>query len=375
MSALKRPEFHSLLLTRVRLLTEDAVGLTFLIPDERIDDYRFLPGQYLTLRADIDGADVRRCYSIASAQQENRRLEVGIKRVENGVFSNYACGLSAGAQMQVMTPQGNFIAKPGGRHSYLVVAAGSGITPCLSIIKSILQAEPLTQFSLVYGNCSTSSIMFADDIKALKDKYMERLSVIHIMSRERQDTEIFNGRIDAAKLARLHQLGMLGQGAWDAAFCCGPAQMIDALVPALQAIGVEPADIKNELFLTENSAVNSPAIKPQSAATEAVTVRPESAANNTQSVEACIRVDGSEKSITMTGRDETVLQAANRQGLDLPFSCAGGMCCTCRCKLVEGEVTMDANFSLAEWEVEAGFILACQARASSEKLVLDFDAF
>lgn len=369
-----------MLLTRVRLLTDDAVALTFLVPEERVDDYRFLPGQYLTLRAEINGVDVRRCYSIASAQQDEKRLEVGIKRVENGLFSSYACALSAGETMQVMTPQGSFIAEPGGSHNYLILAAGSGITPCLSIIKSILQAEPMTRISLVYGNSHTDSIMFANDIKALKDKYMERLSVIHMMSRERQDTELFNGRIDADKLARLHELGMLGQGPWDAAFCCGPAQMIDAVLPALETIGVERSNIKHELFVSDNSPTSStghsPVTKQQGVAQRSGDPGSESlSAEKSELVQASIHVDGSEKLISISGRDETVLQAAHRQGLDLPFSCAGGMCCTCRCKLLQGQVTMDANFSLADWEVEAGFILACQARASSEKLVLDFDAF
>ena len=366
MPALKRPEFHSLLLTRVRLLTEDAVGLTFLVPDELLDAYRFVPGQYLTLRAEIEGRDVRRCYSIASAQQDSNRLEVGIKRVENGLFSNYACGLSAGINLEVMTPQGNFVAEPGGRHNYLVVAAGSGITPCLSIIKTVLQSEPQTQITLLYGNSTSTSIMFADDIKALKDKFVDRLSVIHVLSRERQDAELFNGRISVEKLRSLHELGILGSAPWDAAYCCGPEEMISDIKPALESIGIDESNIKHELFLSQQ---DSQAPAPATRAAPAASV-------NTveDSVSALIRVDGRERSITLAGRDETVLQAANRQGLDLPFSCAGGMCCTCRCKLLEGEVTMDANFSLAEWEVKEGYVLACQARATSEELVLDFDA-
>lgn len=370
MSALKRPEFHSLLLTRVRLLTGDSVGLTFCIPDNLVEHYRFHPGQYLTLRARLQGEDVRRCYSIASASQDEQKLEVGIKRVAGGVFSSYACELSAGINLQVMTPQGSFVAETGGTHQYLVLAAGSGITPCLSILKSVLAAEPDSRIALIYGNRDTASIMFADDLKALKDRYMDRLSVVHILSRERQDTELLNGRIDAEKLSRLHALGMLGPGLWDAAYCCGPQQLIDAVVPALQTIGIDQTNIKRELFFTDSEAL---AVTRQS--TDVDGVETATGTNRlSDAKQALIRIDGAEKQITLTGRDETVLQAATRQGIDLPFSCTGGMCCTCRCKLVEGQVTMDANFSLADWEVDAGFVLACQARAGSDRLVLDFDA-
>ena len=371
MPALKRPEFHSLFLTRVRLLTSDSVGLTFHIPDNLLDNYRFVAGQYLTLQAELQGEDVRRCYSIASAVQDGQKLEVGIKRVAGGVFSSYACELSAGANMQVMTPQGSFMAETGGVHQYLVIAAGSGITPCLSIIKSVLAAEPESRIALVYGNRDSTSIMFADDIKVLKDKYLERLSVVHILSRESQDTELLNGRIDADKLSRLHALGMLGTGSWDAAFCCGPQQMIDAVVPALQAIGIDESNIKRELFVTGSAVEGSTAHQPTVAGYNAADG---ASPAGEDTIQANVRIDGTEKQITLAGREETVLQAASRQGVDLPFSCTGGMCCTCRCKLLEGEVTMDANFSLADWEVEAGFVLACQARAGSDRLVLDFDA-
>jgi len=372
MPALRKPEFHELLLTRVRLLTDDAVGLTFLVPEELAGHYSFVPGQYLTLRATVNGVDVRRCYSISSGIDENRRLEVGIKAVEGGLFSNYACGLSAGTTLQVMTPQGNFVAPIGGTHHYLLVAAGSGITPCLSIIKSVLKREPESRATLLLGNRTVASIMFAEDLKALKDRYVERFSVVHMLSDERLDGEIFSGRIDAGKIESLASAGMLGSADWDAAFCCGPETMLDAIEPALASIGVPAAQIHRELFLTQTT--------PNTTSVQSGNAAPESGAGNQASpttsdvVTVNIRIDGSDKHIELNGQQETVLQAANRAGLDLPFSCTGGMCCTCRCKMLEGKVTMDANFSLAKWEVEAGFILACQARAESDHLTLDFDA-
>lgn len=387
MSTLKRPQFNELLLTRVRLLTEDSVGLTFLVPPELVDDYPFTPGQYLTLRATVDGIDLRRCYSIASGVDDKRRLEVGIKAVPGGLFSNYACGLSAGVAMQVMTPQGNFNAPIGGKHRYLLVCAGSGITPCLSIIKSVLKAESESRITLLFGNQTINRIMFADDIKKLKDRYLERFSVIHMLSREQLDADLFAGRIDSNKIEKLAATGMLGGAGWDAAYCCGPEAMLDSITPALESLGLPAANIHRELFVLPDSDTGvSPLLsKQQGTATEVLTA--DAAGNRgddssqsageaqlAETVTAKIRVDGSEKQITVNGRDETVLQAAARQGLDLPFSCTGGMCCTCRCKLLEGKVSMDANFSLAKWEVEAGFVLACQSRAESTQLTLDFDA-
>jgi len=389
----RQPGFHGLLLSKIRLLTDDSVALTFLVPESLREEYRFLPGQYLTLRANVDGEDLRRSYSIASASQNGDRLEVGIRRVAGGRFSNWACTLSAGISMDVMTPQGNFVAELEATQSeevtsrsdlpvntesangkqYLLIAAGSGITPCLSIIKSVLQEETETSITLVYGNRNSDSIMFVDDLKALKDRYTDRFSVIHVLSRERMDSPLLQGRIDSEKLQRFSDLKLISDKPWHSAYCCGPEAMTDDVVEWLSDNkGLSPEQVHRELFMVAGSQQSQNVPKSVQDG-DAVLGVGESNDVDPGELVVTIRIDGSERQVPVRGVSETILQAADRSGLDLPFSCAGGMCCTCRCKVMSGAVTMDANYSLAKWEVEAGYVLACQSRHSDGELVLDFD--
>lgn len=366
------PKFHPLDVTHVRSLTTDAVAVTFAVPSTLFEDYVFQPGQYLTLRATIDGVDERRSYSICSAASRSETgdsfLEVGIKHVPDGVFSSYAQTLEVGQTLQVMTPQGRFVIEPVESQNVLLIAAGSGITPCLSMLKSLLQSDADSHATLLYGNRSLDTIMFRDDLAALKDQYTERLSLLHVLSRERQDATVLNGRIDAAKIRTLHKAGLINSLAAKGIYCCGPQAMIDSVTDALQGLGTPLERVHTELFTTLDNAsarqVSSPSLQSQQQTTAA------------EVTGAAVKIifDGSERTIQVDAAAETVLQAATRSGLDLPFSCQGGMCCTCRCKVASGEVAMDVNFSLAQWEIDAGFTLACQARPVSDSLVLDFDA-
>jgi len=336
----------------------DSVAVSFVVPDELRSDYQFLPGQYLTLRADIDGDDIRRSYSICS-HHHARTLEVGIKRVEDGRFSNFASKLKTGDSLQVMTPEGRFTAEIGGQHNFLLIAAGSGITPCLSIAKSVLQDEPNSTITLLYGNHDTSTIMFRDDIDNLKNLYTERFMLTHLLSSEKQDADILNGRISAEKLKSFDESNLLDFATFDAIYICGPQEMTDNCKQGLQELGVSKDQIKFELFTAADS-ISRKSTKPKRRLDENDTGTP-----------VTVIFDGAERLVQV--KDETVLEAAQRAGLDLPFSCAGGMCCTCRCKVMSGKTAMDLNFSLADWEIEAGFTLACQTRPTTDNVVLDFD--
>ncbi|MEE9315236.1 MAG: 2Fe-2S iron-sulfur cluster-binding protein [Rhizobiaceae bacterium] len=350
------PRFHDLTITAIRPQTADGVALTFGVPDKLAEEFEFIPGQYLTLRAIVGGEDIRRAYSICSAD-DAAGLEVGIKRVEGGAFSNFAAELNVGDSIQIMTPQGQFTAEIGGAHNYLLLASGSGITPCLSIAKSVLAHEPESTITLIYGNTRTQTMMFREDINALKDRYTERLQVVHVLSREQQGVDFLNGRLNGEMVKALNDRGLISPSDYDAAYLCGPQEMIEEATASLKELGMKTDAIKFELFTSEG-------------APQPVVRRSTTPGNGTA---VTIIIDGVEKQITVDGSAETVLVAAQRQGLDLPFSCAGGMCCTCRCKVVEGESEMDVSYSLQEWEIEQGFTLACQTRPKGTSVTLDFD--
>ena len=357
------PRFHTLEIAAVRNETPDAVAITFAIPEDSRDAFAFLPGQYLTLRAEVDGEDMRRSYSICSALGETGHRTVGVKRIEDGRFSSFAQTLKAGDRIEVMPPQGRFTAQIGGDHDYLLLAAGSGITPCLSIAKSVLAGEPDSTVTLLYANRNSASVMFRDDLNDLKDRYTTRFTLLHVMDEETQDVEIMNGRLDAEKLESLADLRVIDPKSADAIYICGPEPMIRSASSALANLGVDEDRIKFELFTP------APGAKPATAKTNGAAVN---GAKHGASVE--IILDGARRTIEVDAGQDTVLTAAMKAGLDLPYSCAGGMCCTCRCRIVEGAATMDENFSLEPWEIEAGFTLSCQARPDTDRLVLDFDA-
>ncbi len=369
---MSRAQFHLLSISKTRELP-DGVAITFDIPDKLFSTFKYIPGQYVTLEASINNKIIRRTYSICSYHQDNC-LEIGIKRIEQGVFSNYALSLKPGDQLKVMPPEGRFIRpideqktddqKPA--HT-LLVAAGSGITPCLSIAKSVLADEKKSKITLLNGNKTINSIMFRADIAALKDDHTERFNVINMLSQEKQDIERFNGRISATAVRDLNADGLIIIGDFDNAYLCGPMDMVNSIRDTLLELGMQQEQVHTELFTTEkfDAAATNNAFQTQN------TIKHKNGAGQHQ---VTIMLDGLQTDINVDSSTDTVLSAAQSAGIDMPFSCAGGMCCTCRCKVLEGKAIMDANFSLADWEVEAGYMLACQARPSTDKLVLDFDS-
>lgn len=356
------PRFHPLKVAAITPETSEAVSIAFEVPADLAETFAFLPGQYLTLAADIDGAEARRSYSICSAPGE-KHLRVGVKKVADGRFSTFVNeGLAIGDTIRVMPPEGRFTSLKGERHDYLLIAAGSGITPMLSIAKTVLRHEPDSTITLVYGNRTSETIMFGEEIQDLKDRYLGRVSLIHLLSREKQDVDLMNGRIDGERIGELARRGVIAPLDADGVFLCGPGEMIDGVSETLRELGVDKDRIRFERF-TPAGGVPAPR-KPSQAATKVAE----------EGVAIEVVLDGVRRSFAMTREDDTVLDAAHRAGIELPYSCAGGMCCTCRCRVAEGSAEMKVNFSLEPWELEAGFTLACQSRPSSEKLVLDFDA-
>ena len=352
--------FHALTVASVTRDTRDAVLVSFEVPDELATAYAYQPGQHLTLRAVIDGQDLRRSYSICSSVRD-RRLRVGIKKVAGGQFSTWANEqLKPGMQLDVMPPMGTFHVPLAADHSrhYLGFAAGSGITPLFSIIKTTLETEPGSRFTLVYGNRASSTVMLRDELADLKDRFLQRLSIVHVMSREKQDLDLFNGRIDRAKCEALCRQ-WIPVADIDIAFICGPEAMMREVSSALQGLGLGKEQIRAELF-----AVGTPQRR-EGRRTVSASVSGE--------CEVTLVIDGRHQSFTMARDSVSLLDAGLAQGIDIRYACKGGICATCRCKVVEGRVDMDANHALEDYEIARGFVLSCQAFPASDKLVLDFD--
>jgi len=351
------PRFHDLRIAAIQPEAGDSIAVRFAVPDPLRDAYRFRPGRFLTLRAMIGGEDVRRSYSICSAPDDGA-LTVGIRRVEGGLFSTWACqALKPDGTLAVMTPDGRFgLPDVTGPRVIAAFAAGSGITPILSIMHDVLAREPHSRFFLFYGNRSTGSIMFRQQIEDLKDRYLSRLSVFHVLSREQQDVPALNGRLDADKLGVLLRT-VLPAALIDQALVCGPQPMIESLPGALTALGVEADRIHVERFTPSAGGRRAaPVVQPGTPPASVATV---------------IR-DGARFDIPVAA-NEALIDAAIRAGRDLPFACKGGMCCTCRAKVVEGQVEMAVNYSLEPWEIAAGFVLTCQSRPVTDRVVVDFD--
>ena len=353
-------KFYPLTVSKVKHETRDAVAISFDVPPELKDTFAYRQGQYLTLRAMIDGEEVRRSYSICSAVQDEQ-LRVAIKRCGGGAFSSWANdSLAPGVTLDVMPPSGNFNVPldAEARRHYLAFAAGSGITPILSIVKTTLRAEPESRFTIVYGNRASSTVIFRDELTDLKDQYMGRLRLVYVMSREQQDIELFNGRITEEKCSQFlrHWIDIRDI---DIAFICGPEDMMHGVSRSLQAAGLPKEQIRIELF-----AASSPTRerKPRSV---------ESAARHL--TEVTVIMDGSAASFTMEKDKESLLEAGLRAGLDMRYSCKGGVCSTCRCKVLDGEVEMDVNYALEDYEVARGFVLSCQSFPVTDKVVVDFD--
>lgn len=353
-------KFYPLTVAKVKHETRDAIAVTFAVPPELKQTFAYQQGQHLTLRALIDGEDVRRSYSICSAVQDEQ-LRVAIKRTPGGLFSTWANeSLQPGATLEVMPPMGHFNVplEPGSERHYLAFAAGSGITPILSIIKTTLQAEPKSRFTLVYGNRASSSVIFRDELTDLKDMYMGRLKLVYVMSREQQDIELFNGRITGEKCSAFLKHWIDIQDI-DVAFICGPEDMMHGVSKSLQDAGMAKEKIRIELF-----AASIPKHEHKPRKIEA------GAAHQT---EVTVIMDGSAASFTMDKDKESILDAGLRAGIDMRYSCKGGVCSTCRCKVVEGNVEMDVNYALEDYEVARGFVLSCQAFPITDKVIVDFD--
>jgi ring-1,2-phenylacetyl-CoA epoxidase subunit PaaE len=355
------PHFHRLTIAELRRETPDSVSIAFAVPEALKEAYRFAPGQNVTVKVELDGEEVRRCYSICSGLDDGE-LRIAVKKQEGGAFSSFANErLAPGQTLEVMTPSGNFTVPldPKAARLYLGVAAGSGITPLLSIIRTVLAREPRSRFFLLYGNRTTQSIMFRAALEELKDRFLDRLSVSHVLSREAQDVPMLSGRIDAAKLALfLRQIGPAAS--IDHAFICGPAALLDTAEHTLKTLGLAPERIHVERFTIDGEPPRR--ARPTEKATDARHVVAEAEA----------MLDGIRHRFPIR-EGETVIDAALNAGLELPYSCRGGMCCTCRARLVEGEVAMDVNYSLEAWELQAGYVLTCQSRPKTAKLALDYD--
>lgn len=359
--------FHDLRVARVSPEAAGSVAIAFSVPDDLVDRFDFQPGQYLTLRSKIDGADVRRNYSICSTHSHLRRkreLVVGIRPMEGGVFSNWAArSLKAGDTLSVMPPDGRFVSKRPRAMHRVAFAAGSGITPILSIMASTLEDQPESKFTLVYGNRSMNSVMFNEALQDLKDRFADRLTLIHILSRQAQEVDLLQGRIDGDKVRAIIAT-LLPVASMDEVFVCGPEAMIEVTQKALLDAGVPERQIYTERFTSPTLETLTPEARQAAAAS------PKPATGG--QVALTVVVDGKEHAIQMSPM-EHLLDVAMAAGLDLPFSCKGGVCATCRCKVTSGSVSMDKNFGLEPWETEKGFVLSCQARPTSDAVTISFD--
>jgi ring-1,2-phenylacetyl-CoA epoxidase subunit PaaE len=353
--------FHELAVKEVRRETNDCVSISFSIPAELKETFQYKQGQYITLRTHINAEEVRRSYSVCSSPLDNE-LRVAVKKVEQGMFSTYANEqLKKGDILDVMPPLGKFFTEltPDQSKQYTGFAAGSGITPLLSIIKTTLRTEPKSSFTLVYGNRNRHSIIFKEELEALKNLHMDRFRVIHILSREKTDAAINFGRIDADKCNELCNKN-LDINRTDEFFLCGPENMIFSVKEQLEKMGVDKKKIHFELFTT-------PGIK------QSAVVNRESPERAEVKSKITIKLDGISFDFDLGFEGDAILDAALKHGADLPYACKGGVCCTCRAKLIEGEVDMDVNYGLEPEEIEQGFILTCQSHPRTEKVVVDFD--
>jgi ring-1,2-phenylacetyl-CoA epoxidase subunit PaaE len=353
--------FYKLVIKEVRRETAECVSVLFEIPGENKKDFVFKQGQSLTLRIFLNGQEVRRTYSICASPLDNE-LRVAIKRQEGGLFSNFANEqLKKGDVLEVMQPVGKFYTelKTENKKEYVAFAAGSGITPVISIIKTTLRTEPKSRFTLVYSNRNKNSIIFKEELEALKDKFIDRLSTIHILSRERTDAPINSGRINEQKLNDLAKL--INYTTIDEFFICGPEEMIFSVKYFLEQRSIKKEKIHFELF-TIPGEKKSTLVRRQ---------LPEENEGPTSKI--TIKLDGISFDFKLGFNAEPILDAALREGADLPFSCKGGVCCTCKAKLIEGKVNMEVHWGLEEDEIKQGYILTCQSHPTTERVIVDFD--
>ncbi len=354
-------KFHDLTIREVKRETPETVSLTFDVPAGEEELFRYKQGQHLTLRSIIEGEDIRRSYSICTSVADEC-LKVAVRHVDGGAFSTFANeDLKSGDTLEVMPPLGHFYIdlEPESSRNYAMFAAGSGITPILSIIKTTLEEEPNANVTLFYGNRNASSTLFKAEISDLKNRYLDRFTFFHFFSQQPLEIDFFNGRLDTEKTCEVMS-HILGGQQVDHAFICGPQAMIEAVTNGLQASGLKEAQIHSELFATGEGSLKAP--KRQAKAVE-------------QAEKATIEVimDGDSKQVSMPDGDTTILDAAAQAGMDVPFSCKGGVCATCRAKVIEGEVDMVLNYGLEKEEIAQGFVLTCQSFPVSKRVKLSFD--
>jgi ring-1,2-phenylacetyl-CoA epoxidase subunit PaaE len=359
-AAHRRATIHPLTVRAVQPLTDDAVVIEFEVPPELEGEFAFTHGQHVSLRCEAAGDDTRRSYSICNAAGSGQ-LRVAVKRLPGGIFSAFALEqLRAGDVVEVVTPIGHFNTPLDPSHalSYAMIAAGSGIAPILSNLTTILAVEPQSSVTLIYGNRTVKDIMFLEELEDLKNRYPDRFALYHVLSREEQEVQLFHGRIDAERLT-LFLDHLIQPGGVDEWFLCGPREMIESARDVLLARGVESDHVHAELFHAKDA---------QRPRIEQVAVTP-----SADAAEVTIVLDGRSSTFNVDTDGERILDAALRVRSDAPYACKGGVCGTCRARLVSGSVEMDQHFALEQREIDAGFVLACQSHPTTPKVVLDFD--
>lgn len=352
-------QFHKLKVAARTKETADSVRIAIDVPEALRQEFEFLPGQHLPIQIERDGKRLRRTYSICS-EQGHWPLEIGVRVQSGGRFSEFAANeLAVGDELQVMPPNGQFHVEPdaANKKCYLGIAAGSGITPILSIMASVLDNEPDSRFVLFYGNRKQRTTMFIEDLYALKNRFPERLQIHFVFSQEEQEFPVAAGRIDAEKLAELYGHFCSGE-CIDDAYVCGPDTMIDTVSAALVGVGLAAENVHAERFGAPRRG-RAPA--------------PGVPSTSEDTVEITVIMDGHKKSFEMSRQGASIVDAAADQGVELPYSCKGGVCATCRTHVREGSVSMDTNYGLEPWEVERGFVLACQSRPLTDSVLLDYD--
>ncbi|MFT6916581.1 MAG: ring-1,2-phenylacetyl-CoA epoxidase subunit PaaE [Motiliproteus sp.] len=358
--------FYPLTISDVQPETDTAIRVSLEVPEALQQKFSFIQGQFLTLKTEVEGKELRRSYSICSGINEGK-LQVGIKRVEGGAFSNFANDhFKSGDSIEVMPPQGNFytVLHPDNSKNYMCIAAGSGITPMLSIIKSVLAIEPNSRVTLLYGNLRSNTVMFKEELCFIKNRYLQRFQWINIMDQEDQGADLLNGRIDNKKGYALKKNGLIDIRATDEAFICGPEAMMAEVSRGFRIEGLNESQIHYELFAT--SASDAQAVLQK--AHHRVEIFGEQ-----KSSKVTVMADGRSIQLKLATVGQNILDAGLEQGMDLPFSCKAGVCSTCKCKLVKGEVEMDITHGLQAYEIEAGYILSCQSHPISDEVVVDFD--
>ena len=361
----RRARFHSLTISQVRKLTDDAIEVSFDVPADLADDYSYDPGQYIAIRTDLDGENLRRSYSICQAPVEGE-LKVAIKRDLGGLFSTWAIdNLRVGMQLDVMSPEGKFtsqIVRSTSAH-YVAVAAGSGITPVLALIESTLSDSPQNRFSLVYSNRTSMDTMFVDELADLKDRYPVQLALYHVLTRERRSSELLSGRLDEAKFREILErlIYPTDVAEW---FLCGPFDLVQLCRDVLADLGVDAAAVRFELFTTDRPD------RPAGQSGRPIEIR---AGEDVHTI--TFRLDGTTAVVTSpVHSNESILNAALRVRGDVPFACAGGVCGTCRAVITEGTVNMVENYALEPEELARGYVLTCQSIPTSECVSVNYDA-